>query len=82
MANLIATLQARGLVVDALARPEARRIFELWCDTFLQGVQQRTRQFRHRGLHWHAFSDGIVAAVEREEALDRYRRTAAEPVWI
>lgn len=82
MVDLTTSLKCSGLDVQALDPADASRFFKLWCEAFLEPVRVRMGRFRYRGLHWHAFSYKLVAALDREEALEQYRQVPADPVLI
>ena len=66
----------------ALSRTDAKRHFQRWCETFLDSVRQSTGSFRYRGMHWHAFSFGLVNAREKKVAFDLYNREEPVPLII
>jgi hypothetical protein len=82
MAPLITTLAETGFEVRALKRSEATRIFARWCETFMESVKARTGKYRHLGLHWHAFSYGLVKAASQKAAFDQYFNLPPEPGYI
>jgi len=55
-----------------LGRADARAWFDAWCRTFCDPVHTSTGKFRYRDLHWHAFSWGLVQALQGKAALDAY----------
>jgi hypothetical protein len=81
MRTRIARLEELGFQIEALPRAEATRWFASWCEAFCGAVQLRTGTYRHRGYHWHAFSSGLVRALDRQKALDEYARQDSESVF-
>ncbi len=72
--DAVARLEELGFRVEALPRAEAAHWFASWCESFCDAVRLRTGTFRHGGYHWHAFSFGIVRALDGQKALDEYSR--------
>ena len=81
-ADLIAHLTSLGLTPEHLTRREASRLFDAWCEAFMQPAKLRTGKWRHRGFHWHAFSSGMCPAESGRRAFELYRAEEACPLVV
>lgn len=82
MPRLLQHLAESGFRVEELTRSDARARFEAWCEAFLAAVKAASGSYRYRGLHWHAFSYGVVSADSGNAAMQAYSGLDAESVAI
>jgi hypothetical protein len=65
-----------------LDRREAGRLFNTWCERFMQPVKLRTGKWRYRGLHWHAFSSHLCPAESGRCAFEHYSAANSGPLIV
>ena len=82
MTDLPAQLRDLGLRVEELDRPEATRRWLDWCQSFCENVKASEGRYTRRGLHWHAFLDGLVHSISGHAARRQYLQLGPETFFV
>ena len=82
MKNMVRELESRGFEVEELSRRDAGRWFGEWRQAFLGEVRSTTGQYRYQARHWHAYSYGLVRALDGAAAVEAYFRQEPEQVLV
>lgn len=53
-----------------------------WCRTFCESVKASEGRYTRRGLHWHAFADGLVQSISGHAARRQYLQLAPETFFV
>jgi hypothetical protein len=82
MVDLPAQLRDMGFSVEALDRHEAMRRWIRWCESFCAIVKAREGRYTRRGLHWHAFAEGLVKSISGHAARRQYLQLESEAFFV
>ncbi|MBL8722961.1 MAG: DUF4275 family protein [Planctomycetes bacterium] len=82
MLDLASRLHHMGFCVEALERPEAMRRWSDWCRSFCEIVKASEGRYTRRGLHWHAFAEGLVPSISGHAARRQYLQIEPETFFV